>query len=111
MKIFLNKIAHTRSGDKGANSNVGIIFKNEKIYNWAKIYLTEKLIKNHFKSIVKGKVLKYELPNLLALNYILTDSLGGGGSESLINDAQGKTHGQALLLLEVDLPEELIKYI
>ena len=86
MKIKLSKIANTRSGDKGANSNVGVIFKNKNIYNWARIYFTEKLIKNYYKSIVKGDVIKYELPNIFALNFILFDSLGGGGSESLIND-------------------------
>ena len=56
-------------------------------------------------------VLQYLLPNLNAMNYILFDSLDGGGSESLINDAQGKTHGQAALLLELDLPQKLEKYV
>ena len=66
------------------------------------------LIKNHFKSIVKGNVVRYELPNLYALNFILEDSLGGGGSDTLINDAQGKTYGQALMLLEVNIPENFL---
>ena len=105
------QIAHSRSGDKGANSNVGLIFKSEDIYKWAKVYLTSEKIKNHFKSIVKGDVKRYEMDNLLALNYILEDSLGGGGTDSLLNDAQGKTHGQGLLIMEVDLPDHLIKSI
>ena len=111
MKIKLNKIAHARSGDKGANSNVGLIFRNFKIYEWAKINLTADLVKSHFKSVVRGTVKRYEMDNLLALNFILKNSLGGGGSESLLNDAQGKTHGQALLLLEIDLPDNLIDLI
>ncbi len=107
MKIKLLNIAYSRSGDKGANSNVGLIFKNHQIYDWAKKHITKQKVKNHFKNIVNGDVDRYEMDNILALNFILHDSLGGGGSESLINDAQGKTHGQALLLMEVDLPEHL----
>ena len=109
MKIKLDQISNTRSGDKGANSNVGIIFKNRLLYNWAIDNLTANSIKQYFKSVVKGEVLRYELPNLCAMNFILIDSLGGGGSESLINDAQGKTHGQALAMMEVDVPEYIIK--
>ena len=66
---------------------------------------------NEFQSIVKGKVIRYEMDNLLALNFILEDSLGGGGSESLLNDSQGKTHGQALLLMEVDIPDKLFNAV
>lgn len=111
MRIKLRQIAGTRSGDKGKHSNVGIYFYDKKIYNWAKDVISEKLIKNHFSEIVLGDVDRYELDNILALNFILKDSLGGGGSETLINDAQGKTHGQAALLLELDLPKELEKYV
>ena len=108
MIVELNEIAYARSGDKGSNSNVGIIFSTNLIYQWAKVHLTTDIVKNHFKSIVKGDVVRYEMDNLLALNFILYDSLGGGGSESLINDAQGKTHGQALLQLKIDIPDDLI---
>jgi len=107
-KIQLHEISCTRSGDKGPNSNVGVVFYNEEIYKWAVVNLTASLIKNHFKSIVKGNVVRYELPNLYALNFILEDSLGGGGSDTLINDAQGKTYGQALMLLEVNIPENFL---
>ena len=111
MKIRLGKIAHARSGDKGSNSNVGLIFYSEEVYEWAKKYITENLVKEHFNSIVKGDVKRYEMDNLQALNFILGDSLGGGGSESLLNDAQGKTHGQAMLSMEVDLPDHLASFI
>ena len=111
MKIKLNNIAHASSGDKGANSNAGLMFKSPELYEWAKGNLTPKLIKEHFQSIAKGEVIRYEMDNLLALNFVLGDSLGGGGSESLLNDAQGKTHGQALLLMEVDLPDNLVQFV
>ena len=111
MKIKLNEIAYARSGDKGGNSNAGLMFKSSELYEWAKENLTTQLIKEHFQSIVKGEIVRYEMDNLLALNFILGDSLGGGGSESLLNDAQGKTHGQNLLMMEVDLPNHLALFI
>ena len=111
MIIKLSSIAYARSGDKGAHTNIGIVFKSKKLYLWAKKYLTTDIIKEHFIDIAKGKILKYDLDNLNAINYILEDSLRGGGSESLLNDAQGKTYGQALLLLEVELPDALKEYI
>ena len=107
MKILLDQIAHARSGDKGSNSNVGLMFYADEVYDWAKTYITEKRVKEHFNNIVKGNVKRYEMDNLQALNFILSDSLGGGGSESLLNDAQGKTHGNALLIMEVELPDSL----
>ena len=111
MKICLGQIAHARSGDKGSSSNVGLIFYSIEVYEWAKIHITSESVKEHFKSIVKGDVIRYEMDNLMALNFILEDSLGGGGSESLLNDAQGKTHGQALLIMEFDLPDNLAVFI
>ena len=66
--------------------------------------LTPAVVKRHFASICKGEVERYELPNLQALNFILRDSLGGGGSASLKTDAQGKTHGLGILYLEVEVP-------
>lgn len=111
MRIKLNQIAGARSGDKGKHSNVGIYFYNEEVYLWAKKTITDKMLKNHFSEIVKGDVIRYELDNIFALNFILKNSLGGGGSETLINDAQGKTHGQAALLLNLDIPKELEHYV
>ena len=71
MNIELGQIANTRSGDKGANSNVGIIFNNKKIYEWAKKEITSDVVKNHFKGIVKGRIIRYELDNILSMNFIL----------------------------------------
>lgn len=99
---LLGDIAYARSGDKGPNVNIGVIFKNENDYNNALDNLTEKVVKSYFSDMVKGDVVRYKLPNLNALNFILNDSLEGGGSETLINDAQGKTFGQAILMMEID---------
>ena len=104
VKLF--EIAHSRSGDKGDSSNIGLIAKSQEAYELIKTVVTSTAVKEHFGSIVKGKVDRYELPNLLALNFILHDSLGGGGSQSLKNDAQGKTHGQGLLLMSVEVPDD-----
>ena len=102
MKIILNDIAYARSGDKGPNSNVGVIFKTKEDYIWALDVLTIECVKTYFGDIVKGDVERYELPNLNGLNFILNDSLAGGGSQTLINDAQGKTYGQAILMMELE---------
>lgn len=99
-------IAHARSGDKGDSSNVGLLANNEAAYEIIKEQVTNERVKKHFGDIVKGRVERFELPNLLCLNFILHDSLGGGGSESLRNDAQGKTHGQGLLLMELEVPDD-----
>ena len=111
MKVNLGSIASARSGDKGKNTNIGLVFNNKKNYIWAKENITSNLIKKFFKEIVNGNVLRYELDNLLSLNFILEDSLGGGGSDSLFNDAQGKSYGQAILLMEINLPDKLQGHI
>jgi len=110
MRITLGRIAHARSGDKGAHSNVGVLFTDRRVYEWALGHLTPDRVKAHFARIALGGVRRYELPNLMALNFILEDSLGGGGSASLKSDAQGKTHGQAMLRMEVELPDDLAEY-
>ncbi|HYX25114.1 MAG TPA: hypothetical protein VFC23_13255, partial [Thermoanaerobaculia bacterium] len=71
--------------------------------------VTAERVKEHFREVCRGPVQRYELPNILALNFILHDSLGGGGTESLKNDAQGKTHAQGLLQMEVEVPEGLVE--
>ena len=101
-KMKLKEFAFARSGDKGDGSNVGVFVHNEADYEFLKSYLTVDRVKEHFKEICHGDIVRYEAPNMLALNFLLGDSLGGGGSESLITDAQGKTHGLALLEMEVE---------
>ncbi|MFQ5718184.1 MAG: hypothetical protein ACE5IK_01410 [Acidobacteriota bacterium] len=104
MKVPLYRISHARSGDKGDDSNVGLIAYDQACYEIVRRQVTTARVKRHFRRIVAGRVERHEVPNLLAFNFILHGSLGGGGSTSLKNDAQGKTHGMGLLLMEVDLP-------
>jgi hypothetical protein len=111
MKIRLEQIAWARSGDKASGSNVGLLFRHEQLYTWALSYMSVERVSVFFKDIALGGVVRYELPNLFALNFLLADSLGGGGSESLKNDAQGKTHGQAMLQMIVDLPDEFAHFV
>lgn len=108
MKIRLREIAHARSGDKGDASNVGLIANRPELYEVLCREVTRERVKAHFRHVCRGPVERYEVPNLAALNFILHDSLGGGGTESLKTDAQGKTHGQGLLEMEIDVPEELV---
>ena len=109
--VKLIKIAHGRSGDKGNGSNVGIIARHPDIYPFLKEKLTPERIKEHMKYVCKGEVDRYELPNIGALNFILHDSLGGGGTVSLKLDAQGKTHASQVLRMDIDVPEELLELV
>ena len=102
MKVRLSEIAYARSGDKGDGSNVGIFATNAEDYAFLKETLTVERVKQHFAGICFGEVERYEADNMLALNFILHDSLGGGGSESLKTDAQGKVHGLGLLEMEIE---------
>lgn len=102
VRLKLKEFAMARSGDKGDGSNVGIFVHNEVDYAFIRDYLTPERVKEHFKDICRGDVIRFEAPNMLALNFLLEDSLGGGGSASLLTDAQGKTHGLALLEMEVE---------
>ena len=106
MKVSLSQLAYARSGDKGDGSNVGVVAYSPEAYEVIKEKLTPARVKEHFKEICFGEVDRYEAPNLLALNFILHDSLGGGGSESLKTDAQGKTHGLGMLYMELDVPDD-----
>lgn len=104
MKIKLRDIAHGRSGDKGDAANIGIIAYNDRGYEIIQKHLTAEMVKKHFEGICFGKVERFELPNIRAINFLLHNTLGGGGTVSLKHDAQGKTLASALLRLELDLP-------
>lgn len=108
-RVKLMDIAIARSGDKGADSNVGVMAKTPELYEFLRKELTAERVKQHFQQICQGKVDRYELPNLRALNFILHDSLGGGGTETQKTDAQGKVHGLAMLHMELDVPDALLK--
>jgi len=103
MKIQLAKLAHARSGDKGDTANVGLIALRDEFYPLLAREVTAARVKEHFKGICQGEVERFELPNLGALNFLLHESLGGGGTLSLMTDAQGKTFSTALLRMQIEL--------
>ena len=105
MKVQLRKLAHARSGDKGDTANVGLIALREDIYPILVREVTEARVQDHFAGICLGDVERFELPNLGALNFLLHHSLGGGGTLSLMTDAQGKTFSTAMLRMEIDISE------
>lgn len=109
MKVPLWRVAFARSGDKGDTANVGLIAFTSAVYPVLAELVTAEKVKEHFKGICRGSVDRYELPNLNALNFLLHESLGGGGTVSLMLDAQGKTFSAALLRMEVEVPEELVR--
>jgi hypothetical protein len=110
VKVPLYRVAHARSGDKGDGSNIGLIADSAELYELLREQVTAERVKRHFAAICRGEVERFEVPNLLALNFLLHDSLGGGGTLSLKTDAQGKTHGQGLLAMEVEIPDELLDF-
>ena len=105
MNIRLIDIAHARSGDKGDTGNVGVIARREEFYPLLVKYITVERVREHFKGIVQGSVERFELPNLHALNFLLHEALGGGGTRSLKLDAQGKTLASAMLRMEIECEE------
>jgi hypothetical protein len=103
-RVKLLEIAHARSGDKGDTANVGLIARKPEYYPILRDQVTAARVKEHFRGICLGEVERFEVPNLGALNFLLHQSLDGGGTVSLKTDAQGKTYSAALLRMEVDLP-------
>lgn len=106
MKVSLLKLAHARSGDKGDTANVGLIALKDEYYPLLVEHVTAEAVKQHFGPMVKGDVERFELPNLGALNFLLHGALGGGGTLSLMTDAQGKTFSTALLRMNIEVPDE-----
>ena len=105
MNVALSQLAHTRSGDKGDTVNIGVIAWDPADYALLRREVTAERVKNFFGSRVAGRVERFELPNLGALNFLLHGALGGGGTVTLRLDAQGKTFGAALLRMEIEAPE------
>lgn len=106
MKVKLKQLAHARSGDKGDTANVGLIALREEWYPILTREVTASRVKEHFRGTCKGEVERFELPNLGALNFLLHESLGGGGTLSLMTDAQGKTFSTALLRMEIEVADD-----
>jgi len=101
--IRLGEIAYARSGDKGASANVGVIARTPAAYQQLRQHVTAEAVEAFFKPLGIGRVVRYELPNLAALNFVLPGILDGGGSVSLRIDAQGKALGQALLEMTLEV--------
>jgi hypothetical protein len=106
VKIPVSRIAHGRSGDKGDTANIGVIAYAERHYGVLRREVTEERVKAWFGEMVTGPVIRYELPNLGALNFLMHGALDGGGTLSLRIDAQGKTLSASLLRMEIDVGEE-----
>lgn len=104
VRIPLVHLAHARSGDKGDTANVGVIAYDPEHYPLLVEALTPDAVKAWFGPLVRGPVERFELPNLHALNFLLHGALGGGGTRSLMNDAQGKVFSTALLRMEIEVP-------
>ena len=107
-KSPISAIAAARSGDKGEGSNVGILARSDAAYAFLKEHLAADVVRDHMRAINPGGVERFEADNMRVLNFLLEDSLGGGGSASLKTDAQGKTHGLAVLRLELDIPDDVL---
>ena len=102
----LRKIAHSRTGDKGNTSNISVIAYDPKHYPHLLAQVTAARVKAHFTGVVQGDVVRYELPRIAALNFVMNQTLGGGVTRSLALDAHGKSLSSALLDLEIDAPPE-----
>lgn len=107
IEVQLLEIAHARSGDKGNTCNIGLIAKESKYYPILLEQVTAEKVKKHFEGICVGKVERFELANIEALNFLLHEALDGGGTVSLRTDAQGKTYAAALLRMKVSIPQKL----
>jgi hypothetical protein len=108
VKVPLSRLCLARSGDKGDTCNVGLLARSEAIYGWMAETITPAFVKERFAGICKGGVDRHEVANLLACNFLLHESLGGGGTMSLLLDAQGKTYAQYLLATEVEVEAGLL---
>ena len=100
----LRELAHSRTGDKGNTSNISVIAFDVKDFPLLRQQVTAERVKAHFAGVVEGEVVRYELPNIAALNFVMDKTLGGGVTRSLALDAHGKSLSSALLDLEIDLP-------
>jgi hypothetical protein len=105
----LGRLCLARSGDKGDTANVGVLARSPAVFAWMREHLTEAFVKERFADVCQGDVERFEVPNLLALNFLLHESLGGGGTLSLLVDAQGKTYSQYLLASEVEVDTALLE--
>lgn len=105
--LELRRLAHARSGDKGDTANVGVIAFTPPAYAFLKRELTIERVSAHFEGMIRGPVERFELDNIGAINFLLHGALGGGGTLSLMTDAQGKVYSTALLRMVLEVPDEV----
>ena len=105
MKIYLNQIAHGRSGDKGDTSNVCVFAREPKYYDIIKREVTVEKVREHFGDMVKGDITRYEVESLQGFNFVMKHALGGGATHSLRLDSLGKSMGSAFLRMKIDVDE------
>jgi hypothetical protein len=105
----LKELAFARSGDKGDLSNIGLMAKNRECYEVIRKEVTPERVKSHFKGIAKGDVKIYEMSNIDSLEVLLYQALGGGATRTLRLDQTGKSMGQALLRMEIEVDENILK--
>jgi hypothetical protein len=110
IKLPLSTLAYARSGDKGDISNIAVIARRPEYLSVIREQLTTEAVRAHFSHLVKGQVTRFDWPGLHALNFLLYEALGGGGTASLRYDPQGKAHAEILLDLEVDVPKHWISH-
>lgn len=103
----LREIAHSRTGDKGNTSNISVIAYHDRHYPLLLAQVTAERVRAHFAGVVEGSVVRYELPNISALNFVMSQTLGGGVTRSLALDAHGKSLSSALLDLEIAVPSDI----
>jgi hypothetical protein len=106
--IPLRAIAHARSGDKGDTSNVGVIAYDEADYPIIRNQVTAERVRAFYGSLVLGEVMRYEMPNIGALNFVLRHALQGGVTTSLALDPHGKTRSSLILELPIDVPDDYV---
>jgi hypothetical protein len=112
IEVPLIEVAHARSGDKGNHSNIGVIARKAEYLPWIRAALTEANVADYMQHVLdpeKSKVIRYELPAMNALNFMLENALGGGGIASLRIDPQGKAFAQQLLDMPVKVPAQLLE--
>jgi hypothetical protein len=107
-RVGLGTIAYARSGDKGDHANIGVAARSTAAFEYLREMLTANRVRGFFQDLVQGTVVRHELANLLAFNFLLHNALGGGGTLSLRVDHQGKTLAQGLLMMELDVPEDVL---
>lgn len=100
--VYLNQLAHGRSGDKGDTSNVCVYARDLKDYEFLARVLTVERVREYFGDMVKGEIIRYDIPSLCGFNFVMKHALGGGATLSLRLDSLGKSMGSAFMRMKID---------